>query len=106
MITCYSAEDVILLNDMLDPMVNNVNNYTAAYHRLYFTNKLVLFSNDDINKNHSYFLSKLVRFLAPKDKIEEFSDFVYKTPIKEMPLHINSNDNFSLIAKWRLKVGK
>jgi len=107
----YSKKEVIELVDMTDADSNNINQYAIVFTK----NSYGAYKNEafgkirDPNINDEQALEifqRVLHFLAPKVCMEDFFEFTLDKPLSTMPLHINDKDNYGLIAKWRLKIGK
>src|SRR4030042_429919 len=116
MIGC-TAEELTLLNNMVDVIKHNVNHSTA----LLWANSGVSTTCGDLrvicNKNIPAFLPKeinealqrIFRYIIPNIGIgerEEFEKKILNAPLDDMPMYINRNDTYGLVAIWRLRIGK
>lgn len=116
MIQC-TAEELTLLNNMVDVIKHNVNHSTV----LLWANSGVSTDSGELrvicNKNIPAFLPKeinetlqrIFRYIVPDigpNEKEEFEKQVLNAPLEDMPMYINRDDTYGLIAKWRLRIGK
>lgn len=101
----YTKEDFLILHDMIDVEKHNVSGITLTFNGK--TKKLYIQENicwDDETIEHS--IDSIIRMIAEVFKWEEFRDFVFSKKFDEVPLEIGRTDNLSLLAHWRLKIGR
>lgn len=116
MIQC-TAEELTLLYNMVDVIKHNVNHSTA----LLWANSSVSTASGELrvicNKNISALLPKeinealqrIFRYITPDIGVGEKKEFekrIINAPLDDMPMYINRDDTYGLIARWRLRIGK
>lgn len=107
----FSIKEIVELVDMIDADSNNINQYAIVFTKnsygVYKNEAFEKIRNPDINDEQALgIFQRILHFLAPKVCIDHFYDFTLNKPLNTMPLYINDKDNYGLIAKWRLKIGK
>lgn len=115
----YTHDDMVVLNDMvnadtpLDPDVPVGLIYDKKHFKIFNTETLKQHNLKDIINIFIKVLFTIYptkRNLLYKENYEALKEcFVYvflEAPINEMPLYLNERYNISLIARWRLRIGK
>lgn len=101
----YNKKDIIQLVDMID--ANNHIVVTETSSGIYKNEAFGKIRNPGVSNEQALeIFQRILRLLAPKVCIEDFFEFTIDKPLSTMPLHINDKDDYGLIAKWRLKIGK
>ena len=92
----FQQEEVRILYSMVDGVANNPNQYAL-----------------EINlKGHPRFregpsaLMFIVDLICLEGERLDLLNFIQRTSLEDMPMHINDLDPYGLIARWRLKIGK
>jgi hypothetical protein len=105
----YTTKDLRLLNDLIDPITHNLNKYSVSYYPnkdskgTLLNPELIAEMSDQEVVNA---LNRIIHFLAPAFKEDILINIMYIEPMQKMPLYINRELGMSIIAKWRLIIGK
>jgi hypothetical protein len=106
MLNVYTEEDVLTLNSMVDALNNNIHHYEPinaidpdGIWRLFRPAEI-------IGVPIAYPIYKFIKFLSPTLMEGAITYLIYEESLENVPLYINKPDNLSLIAQWRLQIGK
>lgn len=101
----YTKEEFLILNDMVDVEKHNASGITLTFNGK--TKKLYVNENITWNEETIYRgICNIIKMIAKVYKRKEFWNFVFLKKFDEVPLEIGRTDNLSLLAHWRLKIGK
>lgn len=105
LISHYSYEELLKLGETADEVLNDKE---QSYYNL--MKEVISDCNENPIRSILQFLGNYLCYITEKKALKEMGGFIFYEPIKDMPLYINKHENGdtwkTIVARWRLAIGK